>query len=76
MEWNLDIADEADVPVIISWSMMSADPDVGIMTSYIDEYFVTKIDGEDVTDLFTKDEIEDIILTFGYDRDEPGDDRN
>jgi hypothetical protein len=46
------------------------------MTSYIDEYFVTKIDGEDVTDLFTKDEIEDIILTFGYDRDEPGDDRN
>jgi hypothetical protein len=77
MGWNLDINGEDDVPVTITWRMQPAEPEVGVMQSYIDEYFVTRSDNdEDVTDLFTKDEIEDIILTFGYDSVEPGDDRD
>lgn len=48
MAYEIDTTVLGGLPVTIEYTIQGAEPDVGIMSSYVDEWYITHINGREV----------------------------
>lgn len=81
MAHEIDIRILGGLPVTIEYSVQPAEPDVGIMSGYVDEWYVTAINGRPVKSCAwldrridaTKGERDRIVEALNEAADEPDD---